>query len=214
MHILHDAHAMTLERSWYHNAYMRTIRTARLRLDPVTVENAGALWAVLQQPDLRTYQDLPSLNAVSFTELVSRRPKRLHPGASGRFEWLIHVAGVRKPVGWVSLRVADRDLATGEIGYSIVREARGKGVATEAVRALLIEAFEEAALSRINAYCVPENVPSRRLLERLGFSYDGVLPHGATVGGTPVDVLMHRMDRDRWAQSGNSIVMPARAYPA
>jgi RimJ/RimL family protein N-acetyltransferase len=183
-------------------------------MEPVTVHNAGALWTVLQQPDLRTYQDLPSVTAPAFTELVSRRPKRLHAGASGRFEWLIHMTGMRKPVGWVSLRVADRDLATGEIGYSIVREARGKGVATEAVRALLSEAFEEAALSRINAYCVPENAPSRRLLERLGFSFEGVLPHGATVGGTPVDVLMHRIDRERWLQSGNSMVMPATGYPA
>jgi [ribosomal protein S5]-alanine N-acetyltransferase len=193
---------------------MKRMRTARLKLEPVTVDNAGTLWSVLQQPDLRTYQDLPNVNAAAFTELVSRRPKRLHSGASGRFEWLIYAAGIRKPVGWVSLRVADRDLATGEIGYSIVREARGKGIAAEAVRALLGQAFDEAALSRVNAYCVPDNKPSRRLLERLGFSFEGVLPHGATVGGTPVDVLMHRLDRERWLQSGNSMVMPATGYPA
>lgn len=188
---------------------MRTLRTARLRLNPVTVENAGALWTILQQPDLRMYQDLPSVAAPAFTELVARRPKRLHHGASGRFEWLIYVTGSRKPVGWVSLRVAERDPATGEIGYSIVRDARGKGVASEAVRALISEAFEAAALTRVNAYCVPENAPSRRLLQRLGFTFDGVLPHGATVSGTPVDVLMHRLDREQWLQSGNSIVMPA-----
>lgn len=190
------------------------MRTARLRLEPVTVANAQALWMVLQQPDLRTYQDLPNLGAQAFSELVARRPRRLHPGASGRFEWLIQVTGSRKPVGWISLRIADRDLGTGEIGYSIVREARGKGVAFEAVRALLDEAFDRAGLSRINAYCVPENAPSRRLLERLGFAFEGVLPHGATVSGTPVDVLMHRMDLERWRQSGNSIVMPAAGYPA
>lgn len=190
------------------------MRTARLRLDPVTVQNSDALWAILQQPDLRTYQDLPSVAADAFSELVSRRPKRLHCGASGRFEWLIYISGSRKPVGWVSLRVAERDLATGEIGYSLVRDARGKGVADEAVRALLSEAFDEGGLERVNAYCVPENMPSRRLLERLGFAFDGILPHGATVGGTPVDVLMHRLDRERWLQSGNSIVMPATGYPA
>ena len=190
------------------------MRTARLRLEPVTVANAHSLWIILQQPDLRTYQDLPTVGAEAFAELVGRRPRRLHPGASGRFEWLIHVSGTRKPVGWISLRIADRDLATGEIGYSIVREARGQGVASEAVHALLSEAFDRAGLSRINAYCVPENTPSRRLLERLGFAFDGVLPHGATVGGTPVDVLMHRMDLERWRQSGNSMVMPATGYPA
>lgn len=193
---------------------MRTIRTERLRLTPVTVQNAGALWQVLQQPDLRTYQELPSVGAAAFADMVAKRPKVLRPAASGRFEWLVYVHRFRKPAGWVSLRIAERDTATGEIGYSIVRDFRGQGIATEAVRALIDEAFAQAKLERVNAYCLPGNTASRRLLERLAFSPEGVLPRGATVNGHIVDVLMHRMDRERWVQSGNSIVMPASAYPA
>jgi ribosomal-protein-alanine N-acetyltransferase len=190
------------------------MRTERLRLTPVTVQNSGTLWHVLQQPDLRMFQELPSVGATAFADMVSKRPKALRAGVSGRFEWLVYLHRVRKPVGWVSLRVAERDLTTGEIGYSIVRDFRGRGVATEAVRALLDEAFTEGGLTRINAYCLPENMPSRRLLERLAFSPEGTLPRGATVNGQIVDVLMHKMARDRWFQSGNSIVMPASAYPA
>jgi ribosomal-protein-alanine N-acetyltransferase len=193
---------------------MRVVRTLRLRLVPVTVENAGALWSVLQQPDLRTYQDLPNVGAAAFAEMVAKRPKALRRGATGRFEWLVYPPEAHTAAGWISLRIADRDLQTGEIGYSIVRESRGKGFASEAVAALLDEAFEQAALERINAYCVPENEPSRRLLERLGFRLEGVLPHGATVSGHAVDVLMHRLDREAWRQSGNSMVMPASGYPA
>lgn len=193
---------------------MKIMRTERLRLTPVTVQNAGTLWTVLQQPDLRAYQELPNVGAAAFTDMVGKRPKVLRPSTSGRFEWLVYVNRIRKPVGWVSLRIAERDLATGEIGYSIVRDFRGQGIATEAVRALLDEAFTEGGLTRINAYCLPENMPSRRLLEKLGFSGEGVLPRGATVNGHIVDVLMHRMERERWAQSGNSIVIPASAYPA
>lgn len=193
---------------------MRTIRTQRLRLVPVTTENAATLWNVLQQPDLRTYQDLPNLGAAAFNDLVGKRPKALYPGASGRFEWLIFMHRVRKPMGWVSLRINERDTATGEIGYSIVREFRGRGVATEAVRAMMEEAFDQAGLVRINAYCVPENEASRRVLERIGFREDGLLAHGATVGGQTVDVLTHRVERDTWAQSGNSTVISASGYPA
>ena len=39
------------------------MRTERLRLTPVTVQNSGTLWHVLQQPDLRMYQELPSVGA-------------------------------------------------------------------------------------------------------------------------------------------------------
>ena len=52
------------------------------------------------------------------------------------------------------------------------------------------------------------------LLDRLGFAYEGILPHGATVSGHPVDVLTHRLERESWRQSENSIEMPASGYPA
>ncbi|HEY9180424.1 MAG TPA: GNAT family N-acetyltransferase [Candidatus Baltobacteraceae bacterium] len=190
------------------------MRTERLRLTPVTVQNAGALWTVLQQPGLRTYQELPNVGMTAFTDMVAKRPKVLRAGTSGRFEWLVYMNRVRKPVGWVSLRIAERDLETGEIGYSIVRDFRRRGIAVEAVRALIDEAFTQGGLTRINAYCLPENMPSRNLLEKLSFSGEGVLPRGATVNGHIVDVLMHRMEREHWIQWGNSIVIPASAYPA
>lgn len=183
-------------------------------MTPVTVENAGTLWNVLQQPDLRTFQDLPSVGARAFAELVRKRPTDLHPGATGRFEWLINLHRVRKPVGWVSLRITERDCTNAEIGYSIVRDFRGRGIAREAVQAMLDEAFVQAGLQRINAYCVPENAASRRVLSSLGFREEGVLTHGATIGGQTVDVLAHRMEREAWVQSGNTIDTPASAYPA
>jgi ribosomal-protein-serine acetyltransferase len=190
---------------------MRTIETARLRLVPVTPRNAGVLWELLQEPDLRTYQDLPAAGRKVFGQMVAARPAELSAGSSGRFEWLVQFAGSSGCAGWVSLRVTDRKEATGEIGYSILREFRGKGVATEAVRALLKEAFEVARVARVHAFCVPANEPSRRLLKRLKFSAGGVTPHGATIGGRPVDVLLHKLERDAWLQSGKTIETPASA---
>lgn len=190
---------------------MRTLRTARLRLTPVTTQNANALWHVLQQPDLRRYQDLPNVGAPAFAQMVSRRPRRLLPGEAGRFEWLIYAQRIRKALGWISLRIPERDRSTGEVGYSILREYRGQGIASEAVRALLAEAFESALLERVRAYCVPDNAASRRVLEHNGFEFDGVLPHGASVNGEVVDVLAHVIVRQQWLQSGNSIEIPASA---
>ncbi len=147
--------------------------------------------------------------------MVSKRPKALRPGASGRFEWLVYLQGGRSPLGWLSLRVSERGLRAGEIGYSVMREHRDRGIATEAVRALVDEAFQQGEVERLSAYCVPENAASRRVLDRLGFRDAGLVHHGASVGGQPVDVLHHVMDRGEWSrrQSANSIEMPASAYP-
>ncbi len=190
---------------------MKTIRTERLRLTPVTVQNSKALWNILQAPDLRTYQDLPNVGVATFSALVANRPRRLQPNSVGRFEWLIYLHRRRKPMGWVSLRTSARETHSAEIGYSIMREFRGRGFAREAVWALLQEGFVGARLDRISAYLMPENVASRRLLERLGFRDGGIVPRGASIAGSPVDVRVFHLNKKDWLASANSIEIPAFA---
>ncbi len=179
---------------------MRTIHSQRLRLVPVTSENAELLWHVLQEPDLRDYQDLPDVNRAQFLRVVGARPKRFAPGVVGRFEWLLHhLCGDGDPLGWVSLRVADSDRSAAEIGYSVVRRYRGTGIATEAVAALVDEGFRGARLREIRAYCLAENRSSRAVLRHNGFEEEGMLPRGATVQGKPVDVVAHSLKRACWS---------------
>lgn len=177
---------------------MRVVSTERLRLVPVTPANAGVLWSVLQAPHLREYQDLPDLSLDQFVAAVSERPSALSPGASGRFEWLVYNLGGDEAIGWISLRIAERTRSTGEIGYSMVRDHRGRGLASEAVAALIEEGFRSAGLQRIRAYCVPGNLSSRGVLRNNRFEDDGVLPHGATLAGQPVDVIAYTLERARW----------------
>lgn len=151
------------------------------------------------------------MGATAFRSLVGRRPRRLQPGAVGRFEWLIYLHGVRKPMGWVSLRISAREAQSAEIGYSIMREFRGRGFAREAVCALLQEGFLGAQLDRISAYFMPGNAASQRLLERLGFRDGGVVPKGASIAGNPVDVLVYHLTRKQWDQSAKSMEIPALA---
>lgn len=135
--------------------------------------------------------------------MVAKRPKRLRPEAYGRFEWLIYMHRIRRALGWISLRISDRETRTGEIGYSVVREFRGKGIATEAVRALIDEAFVQGGVERISAYCVPANLSSRHVLENIGFRDTGLVHHGASVAGRPVDVLHHVIPRAQWESAAH-----------
>lgn len=181
---------------------MRMLRTARLELVPVTAANAGLLWDILQEPDLRDFQDLPNVNRAQFLRAVSARPPRLAPGVVGRFEWLLQLTATESPpVGWVSLRVSDADRTSAEVGYSVILAYRRRGFASEAVAALVDEGFRFAQLQRVRAYCLPQNFASRAVLKRNGFEDDGTLPRGATVQGRPVDVLAHTLERARWEGS-------------
>ncbi len=183
---------------------MRTLRTQRLRLVPVTSANASVLWDVLHSPDLRDYQDLPAVNRAQFMRAIAARSTRLAPQTGGRYEWLIHFLRGPEAAGWVSLRVAETSPSSGEIGYSVVREHRGRGIASEAVAAIVDEGFRCCEFRRIRAYCLPENHASRAVLRHTGFVDDGILPRGASVGGKPVDVIVHTLERQSWISSATA----------
>jgi len=167
-------------------------------LIPVDARNARELWDVLNAPDLRKYQDIPRVRAEEFERQVRARPKALRAGATGRFEWLVRPVETGGAVGWISLRINDRAPRTGEVGYSLVQEARGLGYASEALRLVIEEGFRGGELDEIQACIVPENVASRHVLDRTGFREERLLRSGAVIRGRHVDVLLFSLPRAAW----------------
>lgn len=62
-----------------------------------------------------------------------------------------------------------------EVGWELVREFWGRGLATEGGRAAVEFGFEEARLGTIISVTVPDNVASRRVMERIGLTFQGSL---------------------------------------
>ena len=177
---------------------MRSLHARRVTLAPVDGRNARELWEVLNMPDLRKYQDIPRVRAEEFERQVRTRPKQLRGGVTGRFEWLLKAGDPPEAIGWISLRVNDRTPRVGEVGYSLVMDARGKGYASEALGAVIDEAFESAELDEIQACIIPENGPSRSVLDRTGFREERLLRSGAVIRGRHVDVLLFTLTRASW----------------
>jgi ribosomal-protein-alanine N-acetyltransferase len=61
-----------------------------------------------------------------------------------------------------------------EIAYGINEDCRNKGYATEAAKAVVKFAFENARQESLSAIVKPDNISSRRVIEKLGFTYLGV----------------------------------------
>ena len=61
-----------------------------------------------------------------------------------------------------------------EIGYGISEEHRNKGYATEAAKAIVRFAFEQAGQKELVVIVSHENISSRRVVEKLGFTYCGI----------------------------------------
>ncbi len=86
----------------------------------------------------------------------------------------------------------------GTLGYWVGETHARQGFMREAIEAVVHHAFNRLDLSRIEAACLPENTPSRGLLETCGFKYEGVAQSYLQIGGrwrTHVLYAALRLDR-------------------
>jgi RimJ/RimL family protein N-acetyltransferase len=72
-----------------------------------------------------------------------------------------------------------------EVGWEIVEELRGRGLATEAMRAAIADAWGRTGADHLVAYIRPENGASHRVAEKLGFV---LRAQGLTRDGSPMTV--------------------------
>jgi RimJ/RimL family protein N-acetyltransferase len=78
-------------------------------------------------------------------------------------------------VGSIGLHWLDPGQAVGEVGYWVKREARGRGMASRALRLASSWAIEECGLQRLQLRADEQNVASQRVAEKAGFTREGVL---------------------------------------
>lgn len=105
------------------------------------------------------------------------------------FFWFIQSDG--KLVGNISVKEINRRMLTAEIGYGVAPEARGNGYATEAVRLVTQRAFTESPLRKLVAYVHEDNVASRRVLEKVGYTAEGLLREHYLINGMPVNEVIY-----------------------
>jgi ribosomal-protein-alanine N-acetyltransferase len=95
-------------------------------------------------------------------------------------------------LGGLTLGLVRRGVAQAcTLGYWMGARHAGKGHMSEAVRGALRFAFQDLALHRVEAACLPSNEPSRRLLERVGFRHEGLARSYLRINGAWADHLLY-----------------------
>lgn len=79
---------------------------------------------------------------------------------------------------------------TGELGFCLAEPFWGKGIMTEAVRRMVRLVFSQSEFRRIESKVFEENIPSQRVLEKSGFSREGVLRQAALKAGELKNLLL------------------------
>lgn len=81
-----------------------------------------------------------------------------------------------KFIGWCGYHTWYTQHSRAEIGYGLTEESeRGKGYMNEALPVVLSYGFDQMKLHRVEAFIGPDNTPSLKLVQKFGFSREGVL---------------------------------------
>jgi len=80
-----------------------------------------------------------------------------------------------------------------EISYDLMRKYWRKGIMSKALHNAIIFGFKRMQLTRIEARTMPDNIPSQKILEKIGFKKEGMMRNYRIIRGKPVDVLMYSL---------------------
>ena len=171
----------------------------------------------LRQPLLTDFRDWAAMREQSAEFLVPWEPvwasdHLTRKGFSNRVYWAQRAITNGSALPLFLIRREDQSLLgaitldnirrgpaqSGTLGYWIGHDYARQGYMSEAIAAMVHYAFERKGLSRLEAACLPENKPSRGLLERSGFKYEGVAQAYLQIDGrwrTHVLYSALRMDR-------------------
>jgi RimJ/RimL family protein N-acetyltransferase len=155
------------------------LRTERLLLRPFRAEDEGALLRLWNEPEVRRFLwDGQPVSMETVRGQIEWSVASFEERGFGHFT--VHLGAVPGFIGFAGLRPIGT-LPEVELLYALHPGYWGRGLATEAARAVLRFGFTEAGLAEILAGSDPPNVASFRVMQRLGMTF----LRNTEIGGRP-----------------------------
>lgn len=185
---------MTIDAAFTH---FPTLTTKRLLLRQIRPEDAEAFFAIFSDEQvMQFYGHEPHRSLDDTREWIRKTEERYARRESLR--WGITLKGEDKIIGSCSFHHFRADFQCVETGYDLNRAYWRGGIMTEAMSAVLTYGFNELGLHRVEAIIDIANEPSRALLLKLGFTYEGNLRQRYYFCGHFEDEHYFGLLRDEW----------------
>lgn len=176
------------------------VRTERLSIRPATADDADATWAYRRLESVAHWMTSWPQDRQEYAERFAdpdRLAKTLVIEADGR---IIGDLMLAPEDPWAQTEVRDRAAGVqAEIGWCLDPAYAGRGLATEAVAALLDVCFDGLGLRRVLPNCFADNGASRRLMERLGMRQEvHTVRESLHRSGEWLDAMSYALLADEW----------------
>lgn len=150
-----------------------------------------------QDPRIMRYvREIPSVEASRV-----RVEGFLAPWRGGDGEWISLAVTKRddpRMLGMIAFRITLIANQTVEIGYRLHPSAQRQGIGFEACQRLLTWLFRRVGVRKVIAHCVPENVASYRLMEKLGMQREGTLRQFSRLNDEWIDEHVYGLLAHEW----------------
>lgn len=149
-----------------------TLETERLWLRPWHASDRAPFAALNADPEVMRY--FPGVLTRTESDAFAARAQR-ELEARGFGLWAVELPGELAFAGFVGLAVPHFDapfMPCVEIGWRLARATWGRGIAPEAARAAAAFGFGEGGLDEIVSFTAEGNLPSRRVMEKIGMRRD------------------------------------------
>ena len=187
-----------------------TLETPRLELRQITSSDAHAILQLFGDEAVVRYMDIAPLATLGEAQEIVDWADTLFAHGRG-IRWGIVRKGEATFIGTCGYHNWDHTSRRAEVGYDLAPARWGKGLMREALDAILPYGFEKMGLNRVQAMVHPDNARSIHLLQRLGFTQEGVLRDWRFYKGQFWDEACFSLLRREWATrpgSGASSVRP------
>ena len=175
------------------------ITTQRLALRDFTIEDWSDVLAYQSDPRYLRFYPWTGRTEEEVREFVQmfvdqqvERPRR-------KFQLAITLPDRTGLIGNCGIRRKPDNEWEADIGYELAPEYWGRGLATEAARAMVDYGFQELGVRRISSWCIADNIASSRVLEKAGLRAEGRLRENEYFKGRWWDTLLYGMLREDWS---------------
>ena len=149
-----------------------TLKTDRLTLRALRSDDAADMFEYASRDDVTEFLLWSSHKEASYTRDYLRYVESRY--AVGDFyDWAITLTESGKMIGTCGFAAIDTVNNSGELGYVLNPSYHGRGIASEAASAVMEFGFSTLGMHRIEARFMVGNEPSRKVMERLGMSFEG-----------------------------------------
>ena len=186
-------------RYWNQPKILPTLQTQRLLLRPMERSDFADMYDYARREDTSRYLVWTPHPSLEYTRNYLGYIAKLY--RKGQFfDWAIVEKSSGRMIGTCGFTQLDLQHHVGEIGYVLNPTRHGRGYATEAVMRVLDYGFRELGLNRIEGRYMAENTPSRRVMERCGLSYEGVLRQSMLIKGVYRDIAICSIVYEEYAE--------------